>query len=187
MNIMNNKNRKISFVVMILALVFLAFAWFWLERKTEPADILPADNNPVASATACTSYSPDACPENCVVCPPCPECSSISCQSEEFCAGVGIDRTWYEKIKSGLEGKVCGRENCHGLDIKCGSHPAEVCTAMYALGDKCLQYAKCGLVDGQCQFQANDAFDSCKACIDDCLKKNPDDSAKVFDCEAKCQ
>ncbi len=185
---MNAKNRKISFIVTIIALIFLIFAWFRLDKDQKINDTpLVNDNNPVASTSTCTSYSPDTCPGNCVVCPPCPECSSISCQSEEFCAGFGIDRTWYEKIKSGLEGKVCGRENCHGLDIKCGSHPAEICTAMYALGDKCLQYAKCGLVDGNCQFQANEAFNSCKACVDDCLKKNPDDSIKAFDCEAKCQ
>jgi hypothetical protein len=47
---------------------------------------------------------------------------------------------------------ICGLENCHGLDIKCGSTPRNVCTEMYGLGDKCLKYAKCGIypMQGMC-------------------------------------
>ena len=48
----------------------------------------------------CVEYLPDNCPEQCVVCPPCPECSSISCQTEEFCSMFGIDRKWYKNIKN---------------------------------------------------------------------------------------
>ena len=47
----------------------------------------------------CISFDPEECPEECVVCPPCPACSSISCQTEEFCKEMGINRNWYEKIK----------------------------------------------------------------------------------------
>ena len=46
----------------------------------------------------CITYTPDTCPEECVVCPPCMACSSISCQTEEFCADMDIDRSCYEKI-----------------------------------------------------------------------------------------
>ena len=46
----------------------------------------------------CQSYGVEDCPSDCVVCPPCIECSSISCQSEEFCASIGIDRDWYPNI-----------------------------------------------------------------------------------------
>jgi len=51
----------------------------------------------------CGSYMPNECPEECVVCPPCMECSSISCQTESFCGNLGIDRTWYENIKHQME------------------------------------------------------------------------------------
>ena len=44
---------------------------------------------------ACNSYSVEDCPEQCVICPPCIECSSISCQSEEFCESIGFDKSWY--------------------------------------------------------------------------------------------
>ncbi len=47
----------------------------------------------------CALYSEADCPSQCVVCPPCAACSSISCQSEEFCQSIGFDRTWYESIK----------------------------------------------------------------------------------------
>jgi len=50
----------------------------------------------------CTAYPFDTCPKECVVCPPCMACSSITCQTEEFCAELGIDRSWYERIKGKL-------------------------------------------------------------------------------------
>ena len=52
------------------------------------------------SPVVCQSFAPENCPNECVVCPPCPECSSISCQEEKFCAGIGISRDWYENIKN---------------------------------------------------------------------------------------
>lgn len=51
----------------------------------------------------CSDYSPDSCLASCVVCPPCPACSSISCQNPEFCADMGIDRSWYEDIKNRVD------------------------------------------------------------------------------------
>ena len=50
---------------------------------------------PCPNATNCSNYSSDNCPSQCVVCPPCAVCSSISCQSEEFCKAIGFNRTWY--------------------------------------------------------------------------------------------
>ncbi len=51
----------------------------------------------------CTEYLPENCPGECVVCPPCMACSSISCQTEEFCAGLGIGRDWYENIEKAIK------------------------------------------------------------------------------------
>jgi len=80
----------------------------------------------------------------------------------------------------------CEVENCHGLDIKCGPNPPQMCTEMYALGDKCLQYAKCGVSNGQCQQIENAQFTQCKTCAQNCEKDNPNDPMKAFDCESKC-
>lgn len=81
----------------------------------------------------------------------------------------------------------CGIENCHGLDITCGK-PAEICNAMYQLGDKCRQFAQCGKVDGQCQQIENPQFIACKTCVQNCEQKykNNPDSSNVFMCESEC-
>ena len=50
------------------------------------------------SEVNCTLYQVDNCPENCVICPPCYVCSSISCQTEEFCESLGFNRSWSETI-----------------------------------------------------------------------------------------
>ena len=47
----------------------------------------------------CKDYSYSECPNKCVVCPPCEVCSSISCQTEEFCNKIGFNRSWSEDIK----------------------------------------------------------------------------------------
>ena len=45
--------------------------------------------------TYCKSYEPDSCPQGCIVCPPCPECSSIQCREESICVQAGFDAGWY--------------------------------------------------------------------------------------------
>jgi hypothetical protein len=79
----------------------------------------------------------------------------------------------------------CGIENCHGLDIECGE-PVQMCTAMYQLGDKCREFAKCGKVNGKCQQIENSEFTSCKSCALKCEKDFPNDAEKALDCESMC-
>ncbi|MFH1234975.1 MAG: hypothetical protein V1493_05180 [Candidatus Diapherotrites archaeon] len=50
----------------------------------------------------CNSFSVEACPAECVVCPPGEVCSSIACGSEEFCKSIGFDKNWYAPIKERL-------------------------------------------------------------------------------------
>ncbi|MFH0885338.1 MAG: DUF333 domain-containing protein [Candidatus Micrarchaeota archaeon] len=49
----------------------------------------------------CTNYGVDDCPADCAVCPPCAACSSISCQSEAFCSGIGFGKEWYNSTQGG--------------------------------------------------------------------------------------
>lgn len=86
---MNSANRKMAIAVLILLVAGVSIVSYNIlsEKISEPA---------------CDSYSADTCPDKCVVCPPCPVCSSISCQAEEFCKDMGIDRSWYEGIKTRL-------------------------------------------------------------------------------------
>ena len=79
----------------------------------------------------------------------------------------------------------CGAANCHGLDIECGQS-AQMCTEMYQLGDRCRQYAKCGVVNGKCQQIENQEFNICKACALKCDQDFPDNPEKAFMCESRC-
>jgi len=57
--------------------------------------------NDAGNKINCTSYGYDKCPAECVICPPCEVCSSISCQTEEFCKGMGFNRSWYSNMVVG--------------------------------------------------------------------------------------
>ena len=81
---------------------------------------------------------------------------------------------------------ACGIENCHGMDITCGPNPAEMCDMMYALGDKCRQYAQCSVVNGACTQVSNPAFDTCKSCVERCQQQFTDDQMGLWECEGKC-
>ncbi len=80
----------------------------------------------------------------------------------------------------------CGIENCHGLDIVCGSNPVEMCTSMYMIGDICRQYANCGLVNGKCQQIEDPQFIKCKNCVEECEENYSLDTNKLFMCESEC-
>ena len=55
------------------------------------------------SSFDCNAFAVEDCPEQCVVCPPCNVCSSISCRSKAFCESIGFDKNWYDAIKDRLE------------------------------------------------------------------------------------
>ena len=80
----------------------------------------------------------------------------------------------------------CGIENCHGLDLSCGSDVPEACTELYALGDNCRQFADCEVVDGACQLKKEPEFDECVSCVEQCLEDSKDDIADAFECENRC-
>lgn len=81
---------------------------------------------------------------------------------------------------------ACSLENCHGLDIRCGSNPPDICTEIYEIGDNCLQYAKCGVQNEKCQQIENPQFTQCKSCVQKCIDANESDNMKLFECENKC-
>ena len=81
---------------------------------------------------------------------------------------------------------VCALETCHGMDIQCGANPPDVCTDVYELGDRCLQYAKCGMVNGSCQQIPDTQFSSCRSCVQDCSNGFKNDRQGLFNCESKC-
>jgi len=81
--------------------------------------------------------------------------------------------------------ETCEVANCHGLEIECGK-PIEMCTMIYQLGDRCRQYAKCGMVNGNCRQIENTEFNTCKSCAQKCEKEFSGDPDKAISCESKC-
>ncbi|MFH1046704.1 MAG: hypothetical protein V1738_00210 [Patescibacteria group bacterium] len=103
------------------------------------------------------------------------------CEAKQKCL-----RVWEEPCTDSTGGSRCEVENCHGMDIVCGPNPPDACTAMYAIGDKCLQYAQCGMMNGECQQIGNPQFTQCKSCIQACIDTHKDDAMKQFECESEC-
>lgn len=95
-------------------------------------------------------------------------------------------RTWEESCPSQNDGG-CAIENCHGLDIQCGTNPPSACNMMYSIGDKCRGYAFCGIENGTCRQIQNPKFTACKSCVETCIKKYKDQPMEQMDCESKCE
>ena len=93
-------------------------------------------------------------------------------------------RTWEEPC---VDDPNCKLENCHGLDIKCGPNAPQMCTMEYAMGDRCLQYAKCGILNGKCQQLLNSQFTECKTCIEKCIANGDTNGSNMFVCESLCK
>lgn len=80
----------------------------------------------------------------------------------------------------------CGIENCHGLEISCGPNVPEYCDMKYSFGDRCRQFAQCGLVDGKCQQIENSVFTDCKICVEKCQENFAQDFIQLSNCESNC-
>lgn len=86
--------KNILKIIIIFALILLLIIFSLNYSKHKINSENPRD---------CNNYSESNCPKECVVCPPCEVCSSLSCQTEEFCKSNGFNRSWYEDIKKRLE------------------------------------------------------------------------------------
>jgi hypothetical protein len=82
---MNSKRKRIIAIVSFIIVVAVILIFFVLVLNDE-------------KESSCNSYSLEECPSECVVCPPCEVCSSLSCRSEEFCESIGFNRNWSEQI-----------------------------------------------------------------------------------------
>lgn len=66
-----------------------------LEIVCESHKCAQVQREPVAPVQDCSGFELDSCPDGCVVCPPCPECSSLRCSNESFCESMGYGKEWY--------------------------------------------------------------------------------------------
>jgi hypothetical protein len=80
--------KRYYFILIVLLIVFAAttFSYFSL-----------GENN--LKKLNCTNFSIDKCPNECTLCPPCEVCSSISCQTEEYCKNIGFNKSWWNSVK----------------------------------------------------------------------------------------
>ena len=81
---------------------------------------------------------------------------------------------------------VCQINNCHGLDVECGSKPLGICTEVYQMGDNCRQFVECSVVGGKCRAVDDPQFAACKGCVETCVSTYMDDQVQLLDCEKKC-
>lgn len=81
---------------------------------------------------------------------------------------------------------ICGFTTCHGSDLACGMDAPQICTAMYQIGDKCRQYARCDTSAGSCTLVTSPKFTQCKACADRCQIQAGADGLAAMSCEEKC-
>jgi len=80
--------RKLLLVPVLLILVILTSGCV--------SDVTVISDNEIAD---CLSFTVENCPDQCVMCPPCEVCSSIRCNTEEFCSSIGFERDWYNITK----------------------------------------------------------------------------------------
>ncbi|OGG07344.1 hypothetical protein A2872_03395 [Candidatus Gottesmanbacteria bacterium RIFCSPHIGHO2_01_FULL_42_12] len=93
--------------------------------------------------------------------------------------------SWYTN-KLPVSISKCGLENCHGLNLVCGSNIPDVCGMSYQLGDKCRKFANCQIVNGVCQSIKSPEFEKCQSCVNSCNRQYQNKPEEAFSCEAKC-
>jgi len=84
----------------------------------------------------------------------------------------------------------CGIEQCHGLEMTCGSDVPDACTEIYKLGDFCrIYFSGCEIVNGICMKVSNTSadilFSKCKLCVSYCDVFS--DPTRAFECEENCR
>ncbi|MFH1248930.1 MAG: M23 family metallopeptidase [archaeon] len=92
----------------------------------------------------CKQYSIENCPKGCIVCPPCEVCSSVSCNTNEFCSKMGFNETWYYSVSP----NTCSEE----------SRTADACPAIYSpvcgwfnSTIKCIKYPCAATYSNSCE------------------------------------
>lgn len=81
---------------------------------------------------------------------------------------------------------VCGIQECHGMELTCGSQPADICTEIFMVGDGCRTFFECGVTNGICAKTEDRRFDSCTSCVKQCVSDNKGDDVKISECDSYC-
>ncbi len=165
---MNKKNIAIIFILLV-AILIIAVITFSHQQE-----------NPVASIDEnyCNQYQPDFCPDGCIVCPPCPECSSIQCRLASSCEAMNFNKGWYQSIKSAPEmpigmanpASVYCREQEGKLEMREDSNGGQYGVCIFSDGSECDEWA---FYRGECgQDQQNDCAKRGAYCATECEKED---------------
>ena len=103
-------------------------------------------------------------------------------------AGIVFIPKLINTFQGGTVSEVCEITNCHGLDIKCGSNPPDMCTEEYQIGDNCRQFATCQKNGSSCTLNPSEKFSKCKSCVEKCVQTYKDSSQVTmqFACAETC-
>jgi hypothetical protein len=135
----------------------------------------------------CSSFSVDKCPNQCIICPPCEVCSSISCQTEEFCKSMGFNRTWWESVQPKncqcpegyiQEGNVCNPE-CYYSTPPC-LMPSVQCKATSSQAEESCKSSGGTVSTGLCCQSVSDFPNTCLIGACGC---SPGNSHEIKTCE----
>lgn len=203
-NTISMKTKTILILLSLAALFFLAgCAQTPPKACTEEAKLCPdgsyvgrvgpnCEFAPCPNMTNCQNYSVDKCPSQCVVCPPCAACSSISCQSEEFCNSIGFNRSWYNetanpncKCPQGYiqKGDVCNPD-CYYTTPRC-LRPSIHCNATQHVEEEACILAGGNVTTQLCCKSVGDFPNTCSIGACACSPENSHE-VKVCDCGQYC-
>jgi hypothetical protein len=87
-----NWKKLLVYGIMIIVILAIILFLTW-ESKNEM--VIQEENYEMK----CQGYAESECPDDCIVCPPCEACSSLGCNSAEFCNSMGFDKDWYQMVK----------------------------------------------------------------------------------------
>lgn len=92
------KEDKTPVIVLLVILIIMAIAIIVLYLFFPPQLKNQPPQNISITDSECKNYTSDNCPGSCVVCPPCPACSSVSCNTKEFCNSIGFNENWFNQL-----------------------------------------------------------------------------------------
>ncbi len=185
------KNKKLFYGILVIVVLSITGISLFLSQKQRTSYIFD-ESKSCPDYGDCSDYGLES--RKCGMVGDCIASCGYGCVSRRWMEGrIDCEAMWSnfecECINAICQRKLsskCGIENCHGLDITCGSNVPEDCDMMYAFGDRCRQYASCEVIDGKCQLVKSEKFEECKACAEGCSEDFKDDIIKASQCESEC-
>jgi putative hemolysin len=160
-------NKKISAILILVLVALTLTAAIFLSVYWKKNNLSPQENPAVTiDENYCNQYQPDFCPDGCIVCPPCLECSSIQCRLASSCEAMGFNKDWYQQTKPPSTETT---EIANPASVYCKEQEGKLEIRKNANGD---QYGVCIFTDkSECEEWAFFKGECGKDKINDCVKQ----------------